>query len=87
MKSKLLKENAWSAQKASVVSRLMMPEIRSKILWTLLFMLIYRLGCAITIPFVTTASLENMFSSVSILDYYNLISGGALSQCAVLPSV
>lgn len=46
-------------------------------------MLIYRLGCAITIPFVTTASLENMFSSVSILDYYNLISGGALSQCAV----
>ena len=70
-------------KKASVVSRLMMPEIRSKILWTLLFMLIYRLGCAITIPFVTTASLENMFSSVSILDYYNLISGGALSQCAV----
>lgn len=58
-------------------------DVRNKILFTILCLLIYRLGCGITIPFVNTAALQTMFGSTSVLDYYNLVSGGALSQCAV----
>lgn len=69
--------------KMTLLDKLLQPDVRVKLLWTVLLLLIYRLGCAITIPFVNSASLQNMFGSISILDYYNLISGGALSQCAV----
>lgn len=61
----------------------MVDDVRNKILFTILCLLIYRLGCGITIPFVNTAALQTMFGSTSVLDYYNLVSGGALSQCAV----
>ena len=61
----------------------MVDDVRSKILFTVLCLLIYRLGCGVTIPFVNTTALTAMFGSTSVLDYYNLVSGGALSQCAV----
>lgn len=63
--------------------KLMVDDVRSKILFTVLCLLVYRLGCGVTIPFVNTTALTAMFGSTSVLDYYNLVSGGALSQCAV----
>lgn len=67
----------------NIFQKLMVDDVRSKILFTVLCLLIYRLGCGVTIPFVNTTALTAMFGSTSVLDYYNLVSGGALSQCAV----
>lgn len=68
---------------SNIFQKLMVDDVRSKILFTVLCLLIYRLGCGVTIPFVNTTALTAMFGSTSVLDYYNLVSGGALSQCAV----
>ena len=72
-----------SYSNSSIFQKLMVDDVRSKILFTVLCLLIYRLGCGVTIPFVNTTALTAMFGSTSVLDYYNLVSGGALSQCAV----
>ena len=72
-----------SYSNSTIFQKLMVDDVRNKILFTILCLLIYRLGCGITIPFVNTAALQTMFGSTSVLDYYNLVSGGALSQCAV----
>lgn len=72
-----------SYSNCNIFQKLMVDDVRSKILFTVLCLLIYRLGCGVTIPFVNTTALTAMFGSTSVLDYYNLVSGGALSQCAV----
>ena len=72
-----------SYSNSNIFQKLMVDDVRSKILFTVLYLLIYRLGCGVTIPFVNTTALTAMFGSTSVLDYYNLVSGGALSQCAV----
>ena len=72
-----------SYSNSSIFQKLMVDDVRSKILFTVLCLLVYRLGCGVTIPFVNTTALTAMFGSTSVLDYYNLVSGGALSKCAV----
>ena len=56
-------------------------EIRVKIWWTLLFILLYRLGCYIPVPgigesLIKQSSLEN----VGYLSIMSMMTGGALSQ-------
>ena len=68
--------NAWS-----------IPELRKKIMFTLIILLLYRIGNVIPAPFVDTAELTNMFDSVlstTILGLYNAMSGSAFSQATVL---
>lgn len=60
------------------------PELRKKILFTLAMMLLFRLGCAIPVPFINADMLSALFSTGNAFDYLNLMSGGALSQCAIL---
>lgn len=72
-----------SYSNSNIFQKLMVDDVRSKILFTVLCLLVYRLGCGVTIPFVNTTALTAMFGSTSVLDYYNLVSGGALSQCTV----
>ena len=57
-------------------------DIRKKILFTALILLIYRLGCAVPVPYVSSAVLGS-FDSVygnTIFSMMNLLSGGALGQ-------
>ena len=57
------------------------PEVRKKILYTLLLIVIFRLGCFISIPGVDTLKLEEIMSnSNGIAGLINLISGGAFSR-------
>ena len=60
-------------------------EIRKKLLFTLLIVLIYRLGCAIPVPYIETALLESYFTSVqnTVLGLLNVMSGSALSQATI----
>lgn len=59
------------------------PELQMKILFTLGMLLVFRLGCAIPVPFINPETLTALFSSGNTFDYMNMMSGGALSQCTL----
>jgi len=61
------------------------PELRKKIIFTLLILLIFRIGNAITVPYVDTATLSSYLNSqtTTILGLYNVMSGGAFAQATV----
>lgn len=59
------------------------PELRSRLLFTLAILVIYRLGCAIPVPFITGSALTAMFSNGNMLTYLDMMSGGALSRCTL----
>lgn len=56
-------------------------EIRVKIWWTLLFLLLYRIGCHIPVPGIGQALIsETDISKVSYLSIMAMMNGGALQQ-------
>ena len=61
------------------------PELRKKIVFTLLILLIYRIGSAIAVPYVNTEVLSAYLNSMgtTILGLYNVMSGGAFAQATV----
>ena len=61
------------------------PELRKKILFTLLILVIYRIGSAIPVPYVDTELLRSYLDGMSttILGLYNVMSGGAFAQATV----
>ena len=58
-------------------------DLRKKLLFTLVIIVIFRLGSAIPVPYVSPEALSNMFTTGSMLTYLNMMSGGALSQCTL----
>ena len=63
------------------------PELRKKLMFTVVILLIYRLCNAIPVPFVDAAMIAETMSSVmesTILGLYDMMSGSALSQASVL---
>ena len=57
------------------------PELRGKILFTLLILLLYRLGANIPVPFVDADAMKATFDMQNgLLGYMNLLSGGTLAQ-------
>lgn len=63
------------------------PEIRKKLLYTLLMIVIFRFGSAIAVPFLDTAVvatwMDNKASDGNFLEYLNTITGGALSKASL----
>ena len=61
------------------------PEIRKKILYTLLLLVVFRLGCYITIPMVNVIELQSAMSNYtnSVTGMINMISGGAFSRLSI----
>ena len=62
------------------------PELRKKILFTLVVLLIYRLGNCVPVPYVNVTALTTYFStqlSNTVLGLYNAMSGSAFSQATV----
>ena len=62
------------------------PELRKKIIFTLIVLLIYRLGNCIPVPYVNVEALTNYFSrelSNTVLGLYNAMSGSAFSRATV----
>ena len=63
------------------------PELRKKIMFTLLILLLYRIGNVIPVPYIDAAALSEYFNAVlssTILGLYNAMSGSAFSQATVL---
>ena len=57
-------------------------DIRNKILFTMLIILLYRIGTVIPVPYVDAHDFAGSFSG-TILDYLNLLSGGSLGQATL----
>jgi len=68
--------NAWS-----------IPELRKKLIFTAFFMLLYRIGTKIPVPYIDVQTLGTYFDNVladTILGLYNAMSGSAFSTATVL---
>ena len=67
-------KNAWKVE-----------DIREKLLYTLLIIVVFRLGAAIPVPFLDASALSSMFgaNSGNLLGYLNMLTGGALSMATV----
>ena len=69
-------QNAWK-----------LPELRKKLLFTALILLIYRIGNVIPVPYINVDALATFFDTTlsnTILGLYNTMSGSAYSQATVL---
>lgn len=68
--------NAWS-----------IPDLRKKILFTLLIVVVFRIGSVIPVPFLNMDALANVMQAVdesgSLLSYLNTLSGGAFSNATI----
>lgn len=60
-------------------------DVRKKMLFTFMIILIFRLGCAIPVPFLDSASLSSLFAgdSGNLLGYWDIMTGGGLSTASV----
>ena len=69
-------KNAWSV-----------PEIRKKFIYTLIMIIIFRLGSAVTVPFLDLAKVQSWVSENAtggnFLEYLNILTGGALSKATI----
>ena len=61
------------------------PELRSKLLWTLMLLCAYRIGVHVPVPGIDAAALKGFFDSLqgSVFDLLNMFSGGGLSNVSV----
>lgn len=65
------------------------PELRQRIIFTALMLIVYRLGAHITLPGIDDIELEKFFDSFrgrtggSVLDFVDLFSGGAFKQMTI----
>lgn len=69
----------------SLKNALKTPAVRKKIWFTILLIIIYRIGCYITIPMVDVITLQSTMSSYtnSVIGLVNMISGGAFSRLSI----
>ena len=60
-------------------------DLRKKLLYTLLILIIVRLGCAIPVPFLDPSRLQEMLNSTqgNLLGYLNLLTGGAFAEATL----
>ena len=61
------------------------PELRKKIIFTLLILLIFRIGNAITVPYINTAALKQQLDMMgsTYFGLLNTMSGGAFAMATV----
>ena len=69
----------------TIKNALKTPDVRKRLLYTLLLIVIFRLGCYITVPGVDTFTLNEYMSSASngMASLIDLISGGAFSRFSI----
>ncbi len=62
------------------------PELKKRIIFTLLMLAVYRVGCIIPTPGINRVALADFFSrhQESILGIFDMFSGGALTQMSIM---
>jgi preprotein translocase subunit SecY len=59
------------------------PELRQKVMFTLLMFLVFRAGTHVPVPGVNAAMIEQLFNQGNLFGLLDLFSGGALSKFSV----
>ena len=61
------------------------PEIRNRILFTFLMIIVFRIGSAIPVPFMNAEAIKSIMNSEagSMLGFVDLLSGGSLAKMSV----
>jgi preprotein translocase subunit SecY len=66
------------------------PDLRNRVIFSLLMVVLYRVGCSLTVPGVNASVLGRYFedqvnsaSSGGVAQLFNIFSGGALEHCAI----
>ena len=68
----------------TIKNALKTPDVRKRLLYTLLLIVIFRLGCYITVPGVDTFALSEAFGEANgMASLIDLISGGAFSRFSI----
>ena len=69
----------------TIKNALKTPDIRKRLLYTLLLIVIFRLGCFISVPGIDTLALEKLTTGAqnSITGLIDIISGGAFSRFSI----
>ena len=62
-----------------------LADLRKKLIYTMIVVLLYRVGTALPVPYLSSALLESMQTATngSIFQYLNLLSGNAFSQATL----
>ena len=60
-------------------------DLKKKLIYTLIVVLLYRIGTALPVPYVSSAMLDSMatYTSGSIFQYLNILSGNAFGQATL----
>src|SRR5215217_7400110 len=76
-----------NAAAAAVQNLFRTPELKDKILFTLLCLLVYRIGAAVTAPGINPIAIQDFMQSqqggAGLLGLYNLFTGGQLARATV----
>ncbi len=67
----------------TLVNAFKIPDIRKKLLYTGLLIVIYRLGCFIPIPGVNAEAIAAITGEYDVLGFLNLLSGGSFAQYTI----
>ena len=69
----------------TIKNALKTPDIRKRLMYTLLLIVVFRLGCYISVPGVDTIALESLTTGAqtSITGLIDIISGGAFSRFSI----
>ena len=67
----------------TIKNALKTPDVRKKLLYTLVLIVIFRLGCYITVPGVNTFELAEAFNGQGMASLIDMISGGAFSRFSI----
>ncbi len=61
-----------------------LPDLRKRILYTLMILVIFRIGSAIPVPFLDPSALSDMIASTGgFFSYLNVLTGGAFEQATI----
>lgn len=74
----------WPRLIQAAIDAFKLPDLRSKILFTLGMLALYRLVAHIPIPGIDQFQLDNLFNNNQLLGFLDLFSGGALSRMSIV---
>lgn len=69
----------------SIIGAWKVPDLRNRMIYTLLLLIVFRLGASIPVPGMDRGELDKLFEggSAGLFDMFNLFSGGAFSNFTI----
>ena len=67
----------------SLIAAIQIPDLRNKIIFTLLMLIVFRFVAHVPVPGVDTQALSQAFQQNALLGFLDLFSGGALKNMSI----